>query len=66
MDQHANDAHTTFDSRPLAHALNRYREPDCMGSVFEGVITAGPFAFTWVLTWAGLDAGHWIAEQPRS
>jgi omega-6 fatty acid desaturase (delta-12 desaturase) len=60
MDQHANNAHTTSDSRPLAHALSRYREPDCRRSVFEVVITAGPFALTWVLIWAGLDAGYWI------
>jgi len=45
---------------PPAHALGRYREPDCMRSVFEVVTTAGPFALTWVLIWAGLDAGYWI------
>jgi len=61
MDQHANNALTTSDSRPLAHALGRYREPDCMRSVSEIVITAGPFALTWVLIWAGLAAGYWIS-----
>ena len=58
MDQHANNAHTTSDPRLLTHALSRYREPDCTRSVFEVVITAGPFALTWVLIWAGLDAGY--------
>jgi omega-6 fatty acid desaturase (delta-12 desaturase) len=31
-----------------------------MRSVFEIVITAGPFALLWVLMWAALDAGYWI------
>jgi omega-6 fatty acid desaturase (delta-12 desaturase) len=60
MDQHANNAHTKSDSRSLAHALSRYREPDCIRSVFEVVITVGPFALTWAVIWAGLDAGYWI------
>ncbi len=60
MDQHATNAHTTSHSRALAHALSRYREPDCTRSVFEIVITAGPFVLLWVLIWAALDAGYWI------
>ena len=60
MDQQANNAHNTSDAPPVAHALSRYRDPDCTRSVFEIVITAGPFALTWVLIWACLDAGYWM------
>ncbi|GAB1715755.1 MAG: fatty acid desaturase [Nitrobacter sp.] len=60
MDQHAINIHTTSDSRALAQALARYREPDSARSVFEVVITAAPFALLWVLIWAALDAGYWI------
>jgi omega-6 fatty acid desaturase (delta-12 desaturase) len=55
MDQHGINAHEASDSRALAHALGRYREPDCTRSIFEVLITAGPFAFLWVLFWAALD-----------
>jgi len=44
----------------LAHALGRYREPDSTRSIFEVVITAGPFALLWALVWTALDAGYWI------
>jgi len=60
MNQHSTNAHTTAASRALAHSLSRYRETDCTRSVFEVVITAGPFALLWVLIWAALDAGYWV------
>jgi len=48
------------DSRTVAHALARYREPNSTRSVLEVVITAVPFALMWGLMWAGFDAGYWI------
>ena len=49
------------DSRALARSLVRYHEPDGTRSVFEILITAGPFALIWILMWASLDAGYWIS-----
>ena len=60
MDQHATSVHMVSDSRTLAHALARYREPNSTRSVLEVVITAVPFALMWGLMWAGFDAGYWI------
>jgi len=60
MDQHETSVHIISDSRTLAHALARYREPNSTRSVLEIVITAAPFALIWALMWAGLDAGYRI------
>ena len=59
MKQHATSLPTTSDSRALTKALNQYREPYNVRSVFELVITALPLALLWLLTWAALDAGYW-------
>ena len=58
MKQHATSVHTTSNSRALTQALTHYREPNNVRSVFELVITAGPLALLWLLTWAALDAGY--------
>ena len=60
MDRHAPSVHVAPDSRTLAHALSRYREPISTRSVLEVVITAVPFALVWFLMWASLEAGYWI------
>ena len=49
MDQHETSVHIISDSRTLAHALARYREPNSTRSVLEIVITAAPFALNDVL-----------------
>lgn len=59
MKQYATSVHTTFDYRALTQALISYREPNNVRSVFELVITAGPLALLWLLTWAAFDAGYW-------
>ena len=59
MKQHATRVRTTYSSRALTQALTRYREPNNVRSVSELVITAGPLALLWLLTWAALDAGYW-------
>jgi acyl-lipid omega-6 desaturase (Delta-12 desaturase) len=40
--------------------LARYREPSCVRSIVELVITAVPFVIFWILMWAALGTGHWI------
>ena len=40
--------------------LARYREPSCVRSIVELVITAVPFVVLWILMWAALGTGHWI------
>ena len=40
--------------------LARYREPSCVRSIVELVITAVPFVILWILMWAALGTGHWI------
>ena len=60
MNKPIRDNHTSLDSRTLAYALSRYREPSSTRSVLEIVITAAPLALIWIVIWAGLDAGYWI------
>ena len=59
MKQHATSHPATSDPRALTQALIHYREANNVRSVFELVITAGPLALLWLLTWAALDAGYW-------
>ena len=40
--------------------LARYREPSCVRSIVELVITAVPFVVLWILMWAALGTGYWI------
>jgi len=40
--------------------LARYREPSCVRSIVEVVITAVPFVILWILMWTALGTGHWI------
>jgi omega-6 fatty acid desaturase (delta-12 desaturase) len=46
-------------AREWAQVLAKYREPSHARSVFEVVITVGPFAGLWLLMWASLGLGYW-------
>ena len=59
MSQNTSNAHTTPESCALAHVLVRYRTPNVARSMFDLVITAGPFVLIWALMWAALEAGYW-------
>jgi omega-6 fatty acid desaturase (delta-12 desaturase) len=59
--------HSTSPLTPAANArdwakiLVRYREPSHARSVFELIVTAGPFVLLWILMWAALDIGYWLS-----
>jgi acyl-lipid omega-6 desaturase (Delta-12 desaturase) len=48
------------DPRAWPSVLARYREPSCVRSIVELVITAAPFVVLWVLMWAALGTGRWV------
>ena len=43
------------------HILARYRKPSPARSIVELIITAGPLVLLWVLMWATLNLGYWVA-----
>ena len=49
------------DSRALASILATYRQPSSARGVLELTITFVPFVLIWILMWAALDAGYWVA-----
>ena len=49
------------NAREWAKILGRYREPNHARSVFELMITGGPFVLLWILMWAALDVGYWLS-----
>jgi omega-6 fatty acid desaturase (delta-12 desaturase) len=49
------------NARDWATVLRKYREPNHARSVFELIITAGPFLLLWVLAWLALDVGYWLS-----
>ncbi len=50
----------TDDPRALQRALSAYRAPLLARSIFELGVTVIPFALFWFLTWASVNAGHWL------
>ena len=48
------------DPRAWPSVLARYREPSCVRSMVEIVITVVPFVVLWILMRAALGAGHWV------
>jgi hypothetical protein len=48
------------DPRAWPSVLARYREPSCVRSIVELVITAVPFVVLWMLMWAALATGCWV------
>ena len=49
------------DARAWTQILARYRQPSTARSIVEIVITVVPLATLWVLAWATLDIGYWLA-----
>ena len=47
--------------REWARILAPYREPSHGRSIFELVVTAGPFAALWFLMWAVLGSSYWLS-----
>jgi acyl-lipid omega-6 desaturase (Delta-12 desaturase) len=52
--------HAVRDPRAWAPMLVRYREPSCVRSTVELVITAVPLVILWILMWAILGSGYWV------
>lgn len=59
-DQAARPA-TPRDARAWTQILARYRHPSTGRSIVEIIITVVPLAALWVLAWATLDIGYWLA-----
>jgi omega-6 fatty acid desaturase (delta-12 desaturase) len=51
----------TANAREWVKILDRYREPSHARSLFELIITVGPFVSLWVLCWAALYVGYWLS-----
>ncbi len=51
----------TMNARDWTKILGRYREPSHARSLFELIITVGPFVLLWVLMWIALDVGYWLS-----
>ncbi len=49
-----------LDARALLKATAPFRQPIEARSLLELAITIVPFVLLWLLTWAALDAGHWL------
>jgi omega-6 fatty acid desaturase (delta-12 desaturase) len=49
------------DARAWTQILARYRQPSTGRSLVEIAITIVPLAALWVLAWATLDVGYWLA-----
>lgn len=41
--------------------LAQYREPSTRRSIFELLVTLGPFALLWTLAWVALSISNWLA-----
>ena len=51
----------TVNASSWSKVLARYRNPNSLRSLLEIVITIGPFALLWALTWLGLYLGYWFS-----
>jgi acyl-lipid omega-6 desaturase (Delta-12 desaturase) len=51
----------TVNVSSWSKVLARYRNPNALRSLLEIVITIGPFALLWALTWLGLYLGYWFS-----
>ena len=49
------------DARAWTQVLARYRQPSTGRGIVEIAITIVPLATLWVLAWATLDIGYWLA-----
>lgn len=53
----------TRDARDWAVALSRYREPSHWRSVWEIVVTVGPFVALWALAWWSVNVSYAVAAS---
>lgn len=51
----------TMSARDWTKNLGHYREPNHARSVFELIITAGPFVLLWIAMLAALKIGYWLS-----
>jgi len=54
-------AATAQDARLWTQLLARYRQPSTGRSLVEIGVTLAPLVALWVLAWAALDVGYWLA-----
>jgi omega-6 fatty acid desaturase (delta-12 desaturase) len=52
---------TPNDARRWTQVLARYRQPSYRRGLFEIAVTVVPLAALWLLAWATLDVGYWLA-----
>ena len=60
---HIEPVGTPTDPRPAIEwvkTLATYREPSTWRSVFELVVTIGPFVLLWVLAWWAMSLSYWL------
>src|SRR6056297_3311175 len=63
MPDPSTDVPKTTQARPArewARLLAAYREPDTARSVFELVVTLGPFLGLWALAWWSMSLSYWL------
>lgn len=49
-----------IDARNWVRVLAKYREPNYTRSIFELVVSVGPFLILWVLAWMSLSISYWL------
>jgi omega-6 fatty acid desaturase (delta-12 desaturase) len=49
------------DARRWTQVLARYRQPSYRRGLFEIAVTVVPLVVLWLLAWATLDVGYWLA-----
>jgi omega-6 fatty acid desaturase (delta-12 desaturase) len=49
-----------LNARDWVTILAGYREPDTLRSVFELLVTLGPFIVLWILAWWSLGVSYWL------
>jgi len=54
-------ADTRSEASRWSKALARYRSPNAGRSLLELLVTLGPFAVLWALTWVGIHYGYWMS-----
>lgn len=63
MSDHSQDTQIVADKLPheWVRILSKYRKPNTSRSVFELIITAGPFIALWAVAWLSISISPWIA-----
>ena len=50
----------TRAAREWVKILSEYREPSVMRSIYELIVTVGPFLILWVLAWWAMSVSYWL------